>query len=103
MADKAIERLRAAIKGRSRDEVVEFEGQDLLVGYGIYLLRYLEGEQLEAETLAKAGREKSAEPSAAKVWDRREAQGKTAAVHGMSFQKRIHDMTYWMPDEEGDP
>ena len=99
MANKAIERLRAAIKGRPRDEVVKFEGQDLLVGYGIYLLRYLEGEQLEKETLEKAGREKSAQPSVHKIWDRREGDGQTAAVHGMGFQKRIHGMTYWMPDE----
>ena len=43
--EQAIERLRAAISGRHKDEVVTFDGQELLVGYGVYLLRYLEGEQ----------------------------------------------------------
>jgi hypothetical protein len=38
-----LKRLKKALKDRDRNEVIVFEGYEILVSYGRYLVEYLEG------------------------------------------------------------
>lgn len=38
------------VDGMSRDQVVKFEGQDLLISYGQYLAEYVEGQLIIKES-----------------------------------------------------
>lgn len=96
--EAAIERLREAIKGKSRDAVVIFDGQELLVGYGVYLLSYLESQLKLGEQRTKSAQEKR---KLYRVWEHRSAGGKSP-LHSRRVQEQIRDLTRTIPEPEGD-